>query len=163
VVPPSGSGMSFALPNNVPSFTSSQREYEDGYWRSARRVGGHNGNGLTGNGFADKIGGFLDRRELPMYKDKPYSYTASRRQRQFYKRKRVLAGGVLFVTALLYWLGLFSSPKNIPEDLKRGGQNAWSWLKKPESAAVDWNARRERVKEAFKLSWDGYEQHAWGE
>lgn len=152
--------MSFALPNNVPSFTSSQREHEDGYWRSARRIGGQPGH--TGNGFADKIGGFLDQRELPMYKDKPYSYTASRKKGHFYRRKRFIAGGILFLTGLLYWLGLFSSPKSIPEDLKKGGRNAWSWLKKPESAVVDWNARRERVKEAFKLSWDGYERHAWG-
>ena len=153
--------MSFALPNNVPSFTSSQRDYEDGYWRSARRIGSQNGN--TGNGFADKIGGYLDKRELPMYKDKPYSYTASRKQRHFYSRKRVIAGGLLILIGVLYWLGLFSSPEKIPEDLKKGGRNAWSWLKKSESAVVDWDARRERVKEAFKLSWDGYERHAWGE
>ncbi|EER42724.1 mannosyl-oligosaccharide 1,2-alpha-mannosidase [Histoplasma capsulatum H143] len=28
--------MSFKLPSNVPSFSSSQREYEDGYWRATR-------------------------------------------------------------------------------------------------------------------------------
>ena len=153
--------MSFALPKNVPSFTSSQREYEDGYWRSARRIGAQNGN--TGNGLADKIGEFLDRRELPMYKDKPYSYAASRKQRHFYRRKRVMAGGIILLTGLIYWLGLFSKTGSIPKDLRKGGRNAWSWVRKPESTVVDWDSRRERVKEAFKLSWDGYEQHAWGE
>ena len=153
--------MSFALPNNVPSFTSSQRVYEDGYWGSSGRIHGQQ-NGNTSTGFADKIGGVLDRRELPMYKDKPYSYAASRKQGYLYRRKRVIAGGILFVTGLIYWLGFFSSARSIPEDIKKSGKNAWSWLKKPDSAVVDWNERRERVKEAFMLSWDGYEQYAWG-
>lgn len=153
--------MSFALPNNVPSFTSSQRAYEDGYWGSSGRIHGHQ-NGHTGNGIAEKIGGFLDRRELPMYKDKPYSYAASRKQGYLYRRKRVIAGGLLFAAGLLYWLGLFSTAQNIPEDVKKSGKNAWAWLSGPNAAVVDWSARRERVKEAFMLSWDGYEQYAWG-
>lgn len=28
---------------------------------------------------------------------------------------------------------------------------------------VDWDARREEVKEAFVTSWEAYSQHAWGE
>lgn len=27
---------------------------------------------------------------------------------------------------------------------------------------IDWNARREKVRDAFISSWDGYEQHGWG-
>jgi mannosyl-oligosaccharide alpha-1,2-mannosidase len=27
---------------------------------------------------------------------------------------------------------------------------------------VDWNARREKVREAFQVSWEGYEKEAWG-
>lgn len=30
------------------------------------------------------------------------------------------------------------------------------------SIAVDWNERKEEVKEAFVSSWDAYSEHAWG-
>lgn len=35
-------------------------------------------------------------------------------------------------------------------------------MRKQSGATVDWDERRERVKDAFILSWDGYEQYAWG-
>lgn len=31
------------------------------------------------------------------------------------------------------------------------------------SGLVDWNSRREQVKDAFVTSWDAYAKHAWGE
>jgi hypothetical protein len=31
------------------------------------------------------------------------------------------------------------------------------------ASAVDWNARREAVKETFAASWQAYTQYAWGE
>lgn len=44
------------------------------------------------------------------------------------------------------------------------------WWKGPDigldhyaSRAVDWDDRREEVKEAFISSWDAYSEHAWGQ
>lgn len=69
--------------------------------------------------------------------------------------------GVFFLFLTLYLMGAFSSKdKNATEKAKEG----WSWLKRPEKSGtnVDWLDRRERVVEAFTLSWDAYERYAWG-
>ncbi|KAA6416321.1 MAG: glycoside hydrolase family 47 [Lasallia pustulata] len=150
--------MSFSLPKNVPSFTSSQRPYEDGYWGHSGQV--HRQNGHTMNGMGDKLNGFLDKRELPMYKDKPYSYAASRRQRSLFKRKRVVFAAISVFLCLVYWFT--SSSSKVPKGVKKNGASARSWMRKQSGATVDWDERRERVKDAFILSWDGYEQYAWG-
>lgn len=96
-----------------------------------------------------------------MYKDKPYGYAASGKRRAWFRRKQSLAIVLLCVLGFLYWLGIFSSTAKI-DDVKKVGTNSWTWLRKPGSEEVDWNDRRERVKDAFKLSWDGYEKYAWG-
>ena len=153
-------GMSLSLPKNVPSFTSSQRPYEDGYWGHSGQA--HRQNGHAVNGMGDKINGFFDKRELPMYKDKPYSYAASRRQRSFSRWKRVVFGATSLFVCLLYWFTSSSSPTKIPKSVKSNGAGAWGWFNKPSGTTVDWQERRERVKDAFVLSWDGYEQYAWG-
>lgn len=48
----------------------------------------------------------------------------------------------------------------------------WKWLQSlgdptteiedGQHQSIDWNARREKVRDAFIISWDGYEQHGWG-
>lgn len=52
------------------------------------------------------------------------------------------------------------------------GEELWRWMQslgEEEDAGggqknkVDWAARRERVRDAFIVSWDGYERDAWGE
>lgn len=96
-----------------------------------------------------------------MYKDKPYGYAMSGKRRAWFGRKRGLAAVVLCALGLLYWLGLFS-PAIKDNGFKKGRTTPWAWLSKPGSVEVDWNDRRERVKDAFKLSWDGYEKFAWG-
>ena len=104
----------------------------------------------------------MDKRELPMYKDKPYNYAGSRKYIPFYRQKRVISGAILVIIGLVYWLGVFSKSaiKPKPSDPNK---SAWNWLSSPAtSASVDWDDRREKVKEAFMLSWDGYEQYAWG-
>ena len=104
----------------------------------------------------------MDKRELPMYKDKPYNYAGSRKYTPFYRQKRVIGGAILIIIGLVYWLGIFSTSaiKPKPSDTNK---SAWNWLSSPAtSASVDWDDRREKVKEAFILSWDGYEQYAWG-
>ena len=97
-----------------------------------------------------------------MYKDKPYSYAASRKNTPLYRQWRVVAGGILSLLALLYWLRIGGSTRiETPEGLRKGKSTSWSWTGSA-GAAVDWESRREAVKEAFILSWDGYEQYAWG-
>jgi len=153
--------MSFSLPNNVPSFNNPQRNFEDRSWGSGVAQGQRASFGGV-RGVQGRIGGIFEQRELPMYKDKPYTYVASRRRKPLWRRKRTLVIGVLFMLMATFFLGFFSKQSAAPQQ-KDGSKSAWSWLKKPEPKnAVDWNDRRERVKDAFKLSWDAYERHAWG-
>jgi len=67
---------------------------------------------------------------------------------------------VAFLVAVLYFFGFFGSHTENVEKVKE----KWTWLQKPEKGGsqVDWLSRRERVKEAFTLSWDAYERYAWG-
>lgn len=137
-----------------------QRGHEDSHWRT------QNGDSHTGSGgFGSKLDGYGfrgEKRELPMYKDKPYNYAGSRRNVSFYRRRRVLVGAILGIVALAYWSGIFSSSTiaDKPKSKSRS-KSSWSWLGKQE-AAFDWDERREKVKDAFMLSWDGYERYAWG-
>lgn len=129
--------MSFSIPKNVPSFDNTQREYENVYWRSS----GHTErNSHAGNGVGGPIGNYFVNKNLPMYKDKPYAYASSTRSIALYKRKRLWAG-VLSIVAIVLLLDYFQS-STVPK--------------------IDWERRRESVKDAFKLSWDGYERYAWG-
>ena len=148
--------MSFRPSNG--HLTDSVRPSANGSWASPKLAGQ---NGHTGYGIGQKLEGFFDKRQLPMYKDKPYSYVASRRKAALYKRWEVILGAILFFAGLSYWLGVFSSSevrrKITPsEKVALGGMVSGL-------ANVDWDARREEVKEAFILSWDGYEKYAWGE
>ncbi|KAI9670350.1 MAG: mannosyl-oligosaccharide alpha-1,2-mannosidase [Caeruleum heppii] len=159
-IDPSLDDMSFSLPNKVPAFTDPQRRLEDSRWGSAGA--GLTARGGISNGVGEKIGGFFEKKELPMYKDKPYTYAASGRQRSIWKRKPVIAGVVLFFLAVLYLLGVFTRTEKVQSSAGRGGKTAWSWLKNGQQGIVDWDSRRERVREAFILSWDAYERNAWG-
>lgn len=94
-----------------------------------------------------------------MYKDKPYSYAASGRSRRWYKRRRTLGGIILGILGLAYWFGVFSSGDKAPP---HGSDPAPSWTWGEKRIRVNWDGRREKVKEVFVTSWDGYEKHAWG-
>ena len=97
-----------------------------------------------------------------MYKDKPYNYAGSRKYTPFYRQKRVISGATLVLIGLGYWFGIFS-PSAVKPKSRDTNKSAWNWLSSPAvPAPVDWHDRREKVKEAFILSWDGYEQYAWG-
>jgi hypothetical protein len=154
---------SFSIPRNVPSFTNPQRELENRVWGSsgvtARSANAHTNGGVM-SGMQDRMGSFFEKnRDLPMYKDKPYSYASSRRQRPIWKQKRVMGIAVSFLMIVLYFLGLFGDDAAATKKAK----DTWTWLQRPEaSAKVDWLGRRERVKEAFILSWDAYDRYAWG-
>jgi endoplasmic reticulum Man9GlcNAc2 1,2-alpha-mannosidase len=151
--------MSFSVPRNVPSFNNPQRGLEDGYWGSSGRSRLQNGH--VRNGIGGKLDEFFDKRQLPMYKDKPYNYAASEKQGTWFRRRRVLVVVLLCILGLVSWLRLFSPAAKI-DAVKNVGTSSWSWLSKSTSVEADWHGRRERVKDAFKLSWDGYEKYAWG-
>ncbi|KAI9797025.1 MAG: mannosyl-oligosaccharide alpha-1,2-mannosidase [Piccolia ochrophora] len=153
--------MAFALPSKVPDFTDSQRRLEDSRWRASSSTQAKGGTGV-GAAMGEMIGGYMDHKELPMYKDKPYSYAASNKRRRFWRQKKTLGTAVLLFVGLLYWLGLFSDPGKTRQKLTYGGKPSFSWAAKGDSQIVDWSDRRERVKEAFTLSWDAYERFAWG-
>lgn len=69
--------------------------------------------------------------------------------------------------ALLWWFfykpDLPSWQGSSPND---AGVELWKWSQTLDSAAskgpVEWTARREKVRQAFMVSWDGYEKEAWG-
>lgn len=160
--------MSFTIPKNVPSFTNPQRAVEDRLWSSSG-VTARGGRGAAGAGSGiigdslDKVGGLLNpnRETLPMYKDKPYAYPPNTRTRPFYRRKSCMAWALFLVLAVAYWLGLFSKGgyEKIPSLRTSDWLNA---EKNVPAAKADWQERRERVVEAFELSWDAYERYAWG-
>jgi mannosyl-oligosaccharide alpha-1,2-mannosidase len=117
----------FSVPRNVPSFTNPQRELENKVWGAsavtAKPAGhySHNGGGI--GGVQNRIGGFFEKtRDLPMYKDKPFSYATTRRYRPLWRRKRILASVGLFVIFILYLLGFIvrSDPHQSPRIAGRG-------------------------------------------
>ena len=118
-------------------------------------------NGHSDHGMGHRLDKFFDKKELPMYKDKPYNYSASRRNLPWYKRWREIIGTFWLLVLLLFWLGAFKSK---PHTRVAGGKGTegLAHLRTPTGPSIDWNERRDRVKEAFILSWDGYEKYAWG-
>jgi endoplasmic reticulum Man9GlcNAc2 1,2-alpha-mannosidase len=151
--------MSFNVPRNVPSFSNPQRQFEDQIWTSSGMTarGGPRANGLLDN-VQGRVGNFLDpnRNGLPMYKDKPYPH--SQRRKPLYRRKRVLALLGLAIVGVLYYFGFLGDHQEFGASVRQ-----WTWLRKGEKGKkVDWLKRRERVVEAFELSWDAYERYAWG-
>jgi mannosyl-oligosaccharide alpha-1,2-mannosidase len=157
--------MSFAVPKNVPSFGNPQRKVEDYMWQASSRragaVGGQYQSSVLG-GVQNRVGGLLnpDRNAIPMYKDKPYAYAPSGRPRPLYRRKSFLGFVFLLVIGCLWWFGISAEH----QERAVAALNRWPWVTsdaKAESRA-DWLKRRERVTEAFELSWDAYARHAWG-
>lgn len=153
--------MAFSVPRNAPSFTDPNRAAEDRLWSAAgmtsRGSRGHQA-GLL-NEVHSRVDGFLGAKgQLPMYKDKPYNYAASRRLQPHWKRKRSWLFFLLLALTGLYFYGAFEGHTDTLSTPQ------WSWIRTPEPAGkkVDWNNRKERVKEAFELSWDAYERYGWG-
>ncbi|KAL8989228.1 MAG: hypothetical protein Q9177_001847 [Variospora cf. flavescens] len=142
--------MSFSSSGNV----NGHHRHKDGLWGSTGQ------NGYTKSDIGAKLDGYFDKRELPMYKDKPYNYTSSRRK-SLYQKWRFTFAMLLLLAGVLYWIAIFS-PAKARAKASDISQNTWWWLNEPSSVKVDWDDRREKVKEAFILSWDGYEKYAWG-
>ena len=137
-----------------------QRSHAEDYWGNSEQPRSQNGH--TNGGLGSRLEGFMDKTELPMYKDKPYNYAGSRKYTPIYRQKRVISGAILLMIGLAYWCGVFS-PLAVKPKPKDTNKSSWNWLGSSAiPASVDWDDRREKVKEAFMLSWDGYEQYAWG-
>lgn len=94
-----------------------------------------------------------------MYKDKPYSYASSRRQTPLYQRKRVIATVFTTLLALVYWLGFFSPHLQTGSKAPSGPISS---LLGKSGSSINWDSRRDAVRDAFVLSWDGYQKYAWG-
>ncbi|KAL8808353.1 MAG: hypothetical protein Q9182_000173 [Xanthomendoza sp. 2 TL-2023] len=142
--------MSLAGPRNVNGY----RHQQDETWGSA------GANGFSRSNISAKLDGYFDKRELPMYKDKPYNYASSRRK-PIWQKWRFTFSILFLLVGLLYWIGIFS-PTSTKAKVKDTSKSTWSWLNKPAGPKVDWDERREKVKDAFIMSWDGYHKHAWG-
>ena len=152
--------MSFQIPQNASSFSNSQREYEDSYWRHKT---GHGTDGGAKGGITSKINGlFAEQDELPMYKDKPHF--PSRRRKGLLQRKRLLAGLGLICVCFLWWMGILPGSGSASDVRTEKSKESWSWLGKQggSGTTVDWNERRDAVRDVFMTSWDGYEKYAWG-
>lgn len=151
----------FSVPRSVPSFTDPQRENENAAWASSGITARAHSAGGVMSGMQDRVGSLFEKnRDLPMYKDKPYSYVSSRRRSSLWRKKRTFASGGVFLILVLYFLGFFGGST----DSDRKSNDAWTWLQRPEKSGsnIDWLSRREHVVEAFTLSWDAYDRNAWG-
>ncbi|KAF3105747.1 mannosyl-oligosaccharide alpha-1,2-mannosidase [Orbilia oligospora] len=171
--------MAFSIPRNVPSFTNPQRQNEDTYWASSGSV--HKSTGVQ-----NRIGGIFKsaNSDLPLYKDKPYyssttsTYGYRRRKRDMFLRKRVAVFAILFIGAVYWFFGPSSAniptdgndgdidfPKSSNDDTAPKKESGWFTEKpKKQSSTPEkvWLERRERVKDAFLISWDAYKTYAWG-
>jgi hypothetical protein len=144
--------MSFQVPQNVPSFSSSQRSQEDSYWRQ-KQSNGHAKGGVA-DAVTSKINDiFSEQRDLPMYKDKPH-FPASRR-RGLLQRKRVQGLIGLAGIFVLWWTGFLPLGSNV--QFYDPSEHQHSFFDHD-----DWSGQREAVKEVFKTTWEGYEKYAWG-
>ncbi|KAF2209899.1 glycoside hydrolase family 47 protein [Cercospora zeae-maydis SCOH1-5] len=118
-----------------------------------------------------------NKESLPMYKDKPSNFygPGGRNARQWMRRKRTLGAGLGFLAVLSWWFGILSPLSWISGDSssttdtsspatpvsggqkQQGGWGLWGGKE-----VVDWNERALRVKDAFQISWAGYEKYGWG-
>jgi hypothetical protein len=97
---------------------------------------------------------FNQQKDLPLYKDKPYySSSATAKRKTMLRRKRVIAI-VVFLVIAAWFFGIFSGDVvKLPTAIKTTNTKG----------VVDWDERREKVKEVFLESWQAYERDAWGE
>jgi len=89
-----------------------------------------------------------------LYKDKPYyGGVYPPRRKKWYTSKWLL--GTLVVLGVVFMLNLMRGHRHGEPDYDE-------WFKYREDDTGDWTARRERVKDVFMYSWNGYVEHAWG-
>lgn len=152
--------MSFNIPKNVPSFANPQRQLEDRFWPSSGTTTSRT------SGLKSKVNHLIqhsDKNTLPMYKDKPADFYNPAQRRSPFRTKRIMLLFTGFVMACIYFLAPASLDAH-KEKVKSKVGGGWGWLKTDNKAQskADWLQRRERVVEAFELSWDAYTRYAWG-
>jgi hypothetical protein len=146
------STMSYALPQNGPT----QRHPDQ--WSRAGQDGHSEG------GISEKVTNMFNperRDSLPMYKDKPFGYPGSSRKAAW-KKKRTVGLVLGTLAGLSWWFGVLSPLSYFSGDGQlKSATSSWSLFgsSKPKN---DWDARAQSVREAFQLSWAGYEKYAWG-
>jgi hypothetical protein len=145
------STMSYALPQNGPT----QRHPDQ--WSRAGQDGHAEG------GIGEKVTNMFNperRDSLPMYKDKPFGGRGSRRSAWGKKRTVGLLLGTL--AGLSWWFGILS-PLSYISGGGESSESTSSWsLFGSSKTKTNWDARAQSVREAFQLSWAGYEKYAWG-
>lgn len=160
----------FSQPNHLPSFADPQQEMSTlgAPWTGStttrsRGIDYRYGNGMM-DGVQDRMGQFFEKnQDLPMYKDKPYA--TSRRSIPIWKRRKLFAAVGLVCMFLLYMFGWLRSEES-SGSVGRDAEDILTWLRGDEKITgkgPDWESRREKVVDAFTLSWDAYKRYAWGE
>ena len=153
---------------------------DGGHWRANRAAGN---NGLPGYGLSQTAGvsGPLNGlfggggRTLPMYKDKPYFAPRPTGPRRHQRKVAYGAGGFLVLILLWFFMGGFGGQDTFGLKNSEAGRgvNLWNWMQSvgnsqseggtgQKSKSIDWEDRREKVRDAFIVSWDGYAKHGWG-
>lgn len=146
--------MSYGLPQNG----ATQRHPDQ--WSRAGQDGHSEG------GISEKMNNMFNperRDSLPMYKDKPYGYPGSSRRLPWFRKKRTVGVILGFLALLSWWFGVLSPLSYVSGDgeksTKPARSSSWFGTSKPK---VDWDERAKSVKEAFQISWAGYEKFGWG-
>lgn len=144
-----GTAMSYALPSTGPT----QRH----------QAGGANGpaNGTISEKVTNMLGS--DRSDmLPMYKDKPYQYPSSSKNQPWYRRRRTVVLILACLAGLSWWFGILSPASYASSKATGVKKDRKPWVGGGKTSKIDWHARAESVKDVFKVSWKGYEEHGWG-
>ncbi|ERF70226.1 hypothetical protein EPUS_00414 [Endocarpon pusillum Z07020] len=153
--------MSYNLPTNGPSFSSAPPSDQDSYWRASNRPSYANSQTPSSNIGARLHDFFSEGQRLPMYKDKPHYQP--RRRRSLWRRKRVFGLVSFVLLGYFWWVGLLPVGRVSRSNARKGANDGWSWLHPGKVGDLRvWDERRDKVTEAFKISWDGYEKYAWG-
>lgn len=130
-------------------------------WRS-RKQDAHT-NGHTNGSIGAKVTDFFqEKKDLPMYKDKP-NFPGSRRK-STWLRKGTYGYVAVVLILLLWWKGILGgkTTKANPVPAKTGEPSSWWSSSGKITADAIWEGRKDAVRDAFTTSWDGYEKYAWG-
>lgn len=147
--------MSYTLPQNGPT-----HRHGDNWSRAGE-------GGKSDSGIGEKMSSMFntDRRDsLPMYKDKPTGYFGNSRRLPWFKRKRNVAIALGSMAGLSWWFGILSPLSYFSSAGETSAaKSSGSWgLMTGKGSKVDWDDRANSVRDAFKISWEGYEKYAWG-
>lgn len=152
--------MSWPAPRNESMFSGIE-DNPNNVWRS-RKQDAHT-NGHTNGSIGAKVSDFFqEKKDLPMYKDKP-NFPGSRRKGTW-QRKRTYGYTAVVLIILLWWMGILDGRTATVDPLPSKAQEPSSWWSGPVKSATGsiWDERRDAVRDAFITSWDGYEKYAWG-